>query len=51
MRERAEESAEVLTLLSEGSMAGPSWTGDLRVDLAGAIVDLEATGVQCAPCR
>ena len=46
LRERAEESAEVLTLLSEGSMAGPSWTGDLRVDLAGAIVDLEATGVQ-----
>jgi signal transduction histidine kinase len=46
LRERAEESAEVLTLLSEGSMAGASWTGDLRVDLAGAIVDLEATGVQ-----
>ena len=46
LRERAEESAEVLTLLSEGSMADPSWTGDLRVDLAGAIVDLEATGVQ-----
>ena len=46
VRERAEESAEVLTLLSEGSMAGPSWTGDLRVDLAGAIVDLEATDVQ-----
>ena len=46
LRERAEESAEVLTLLSEGSMAGPSWTGDLRVDLAGAIVDLEATDVQ-----
>jgi len=46
LRERAEESAEVLTLLSEGSMAGPSWTGDLRVDLAGAIVDLEAAGVQ-----
>ncbi len=46
LRERAEESAEVLTLLSEGSIAGPSWTGDLRVDLAGAIVDLEATGVQ-----
>ena len=46
LRERAEESAEVLTLLSEGSMAGLSWTGDLRVDLAGAIVDLEATGVR-----
>ncbi len=46
LRERAEESAEVLTLLSEGAMASPSWTGDLRVDLAGAIVDLEAKSVQ-----
>ena len=45
LRERAAESAAVLRLISEGADATDAWTGDLRVDLAGAIVDLQNADV------
>lgn len=45
LRQRAAESAEVLRLISDGSDISARWTGDLRIDLAGAIVDLENVGM------
>jgi hypothetical protein len=45
LRERAAESAEVLRMIADGAVGTDTWTGDLRVDLAGAIVDLENAGI------
>lgn len=45
LRERAAESAEVLRSIADGTDVAALWQGDLRIDLAGAIVDLEAGGV------
>ena len=45
LRERARESADVLRSIAQGSAVAAQWSGDLRVDLAGAVVDLEASGV------
>ena len=45
LRERARESADVLRSIAQGSDVAARWSGDLRVDLAGAVVDLEASGV------
>ena len=45
LRERALESAQVLRSIADGSDVATRWSGDLRVDLAGAIADLENAGV------
>ena len=45
LRERAAESAEVLRSIADGTDVAARWDGDLRIDLAGAIVDLESGGV------
>lgn len=45
MRERSLESAQVLRSLADGTDVAMHWNQDLRVDLAGAIVDLENAGV------
>lgn len=44
LRERALESAQVLRSLTDGTDVAARWNGDLRVDLAGAIVDLQNAG-------
>lgn len=46
LRERARESADVLRSIAQGSDMAVRWSGDLRVDLAGSIVDLEASGIE-----
>lgn len=45
LRKRAAESAEVLQSIADGTDVAARWEGDLRIDLAGAIVDLESAGV------
>lgn len=45
LRERARESADVLRSIAQGSAVAAQWSGDLRVDLAGAVVDLDTSGV------
>ncbi len=44
LRDRARESADVLRSIADGADVAARWVGDLRVDLAGAIVDLENSG-------
>lgn len=45
LAERARESAGVLRSIAAGSDLATRWEGDLRVDLVGTIVDLEARGI------
>lgn len=45
LAERARESADVLRSIAAGSDVATRWEGDLRVDLVGTIVDLEASGI------
>ena len=45
LRERAFESAQVLRSIADGTDVAARWNGDLRVDLAGAILDLGNAGV------
>lgn len=45
LAERARESADVLRSIAVGSDVATRWEGDLRVDLVGTIVDLEASGI------
>ena len=45
LRERALESAQVLRSIADGSDVATYWSGDLRIDLAGSILDLENAGV------
>lgn len=42
--ERAAEAAGVLRMISEGADTSVRWNGDLRIDLAGAVADLENAG-------
>lgn len=46
LAERSRESADVLRSIAAGSEVASRWEGDLRVDLAGTIVDLEAGGIE-----
>ncbi len=45
LRERARESADVLTSIAQGSDMSARWDGDLRIDLAGIVVDLEGSQI------
>lgn len=45
LAERARESADVLRSIAAGTDVATRWEGDLRVDLVGTIVDLEASGI------
>lgn len=45
LRERAREAADVLRSIAQGSNVAARWDGDLRVDLAGTLVDLEDNSI------
>ena len=46
LRERARESADVLTSIAQGSDVAARWDGDLRVDLAGTVADVEDSRIK-----
>ena len=44
LRERAAEAAGVLRMIADGADTSVLWNGDLRIDLAGAVADLQNAG-------